>query len=334
MIRRFKIWYNVLNARTNGNQEKQRARSNAQGVKIRSGMRNLKRYMVINDLQRNPHGQRRPQPRQRLPQAFHPEQAGSRERGTIMKIERKIVDPAKGIIQITTSNERWYLKEAENIYIPSVTWICNVGDPKGVEFYKWLASKGWSEAESIKEVAGNKGSKVHKGVEMLLHGETIAYNSMIPNRNGVPEETTSEEYEAILSFAGWFRTLKDFKLICTEQTLFHPKNLYAGTIDLLCEISGKKWLIDLKTSKSVYRSQRMQLSAYAEALGEPVNIGILQLGYQKNKNRYKFTEIEKNFNLFLAAYEIWKDECGDEKPKQSEYPLSITLNLEASNVAW
>ena len=62
-----------------------------------------------------------------------------------MKIERRTVDAERGIVQITTSDSRWYLvqkKDEPERYIPSVTWICSYY-PTGIGFMKWLAEKGW-----------------------------------------------------------------------------------------------------------------------------------------------------------------------------------------------
>jgi len=240
-----------------------------------------------------------------------------------MKIERKKI--SADVVRITTSDERWYWRQEENIYIPSVTWICSVGDPKGIGFYKWLAQKGWDESQAIMELAGNKGSKIHQAVEQLLKGHSVKHDDLFNNRNGNPEEITAEEYEALLSFSKWYDTV-DFKLISAETTLIHPENLYAGTLDIFCDINGEKYIIDIKTSKEIYRSHKMQLSAYKHALkDENIKLAILQLGYHKNKNKYKFTEVDDCFDLFKSAYAYWKDECGNIEPKQKDFPLEISL---------
>src|SRR5436190_9224064 len=95
----------------------------------------------------------------------------------MQKIIRE-VDTKRGICQITVSDERWYLRPVPNAItgvpeyspVPSVTWICGFW-PKGIGFYRWLAEKGWSEAEAIKVAAGDKGSRVHLAIEMILKGE-------------------------------------------------------------------------------------------------------------------------------------------------------------------
>ena len=41
---------------------------------------------------------------------------------------------------------------------------------------------------------------------------------------------------------------------------------YGGTIDLYCELEGKKTIIDFKTSKKFYSSHFIQLGAYIQLL--------------------------------------------------------------------
>src|SRR3990172_10646192 len=101
----------------------------------------------------------------------------------------KIIKVIKGnVMQITTLGERWYARQSEDKktglpifkYYPSVTWICGYY-PKGIPFYKWLADKGWDEAEAIKNAAGDKGSKVHSACQLLDTGIEININDKIIN---------------------------------------------------------------------------------------------------------------------------------------------------------
>jgi hypothetical protein len=54
-------------------------------------------------------------------------------------------------------------------------------------------------------------------------------------------------------------------------------------------------------------------------------LGILQVGYKRNKNGFKFTEVEDQYPLFLATREIWKKETSGQRPLQKDYPLEISL---------
>lgn len=255
-----------------------------------------------------------------------------------MKIEIRVVDKAKSIVQITTPDERWYakpLKAQKDItsmddyqFVPSVTWIAG-HYPKGIAFYKWLADKGWDQAEAIKQAAGNKGSKVHNAIGMYLSGERVKIDDKFLNHDsGQLEELTVEEYDCLVSFVHWYATLKNPKILASEITVFNDIEGYAGTVDCLMEIDNELWLIDFKTSQQIWPEYEIQVSAYKHATlpveGSP-RLGILQIGYRKNGKNYKFTEIKDKYLLFLAAKQIWANETEGEKPKQKDYPLFVEM---------
>ena len=243
------------------------------------------------------------------------------------------VDNEKRIVQVTTVDERWYIKENTDKktglpileYVPSVTWITD-HYPKGTAFYKWLANKGWDEAEALKIAAGDKGSKVHFAICDLIDGKEVKIDSKYMNPTTEEmEELTLEEYECILSFVDWVNEVKP-KIHHRELTVFNNEFGYAGTIDLICGINDKIYIIDFKTSQNIWPSHELQVSAYKHAYREKIDkLAILQLGYKKKKKRYKFTEVDDQFDLFLAAKQIWEKETKGVQPKQKDYPLSIKL---------
>lgn len=242
---------------------------------------------------------------------------------------RQITEDGKSV-QITTVDERWYIQTKENgsiVEYPSVTWIVQ-SYPKGIGYMKWLAQHGWDDAEAIKEAAGDRGHKVHQAITSLLLGNSISMDDTLRNsENGADEEIGLEEYEAIMSFADWFKEAKP-KTIQNELTVFNDEHKYAGTVDYICEMNGERWLIDFKTSANIWPSYELQLSAYAHALPDdlkPKKLAILQVGYGKNRKGFKFTEVEDQFDLFLATHRIWQKEHGNAKPHQKDYPTSISL---------
>jgi hypothetical protein len=146
---------------------------------------------------------------------------------------------------------------------------------------------------------------------------------------GQMEELTVEEYEAIASFVAWYNEVKP-TIISNEITVWSDKHNYAGTVDLVCQIGEDLWIIDIKTSAQVWPEYELQVSAYKHALElekEP-KLAILQVGYKRNRNCYKFTEVEDKFGLFRAAQLIWTNECSTQKPQQKDYPLSLSLHAE------
>ncbi len=241
-----------------------------------------------------------------------------------MKIEVRETKE-NNIIQITTLDERWYMRKSDKVCYPSSTWISSYY-PKGVAFYKWLAEKGWDESIAIKNSAGNRGSKVHQALESYEIKKEIKMDDGFLNRDGKEEELTVEEWEAIISFDAWHKKFKP-KLIKNEHVVWCDEYKYAGTLDRLYEINGEIWLIEFKTSQQIWPEHEIQLSSYFYAADpKPVKMGILQLGYKKNKVGYKFTELENKFELFLNAKKIWENENSEAKPKQKDYPTILTLN--------
>ena len=103
---------------------------------------------------------------------------------------------------------------------------------------------------------------------------------------------------------------------------------FAGTLDLYVRriADGTTGVIDVKTSKEIYPGHIIQVSALAAAKKADWG-GIIQVGYARNKNGYKFTETPLRMDLFEAARTIWAYETEDEKPLQRDYPLELTLGL-------
>lgn len=274
-----------------------------------------------------------------------------------MRKEIRDVDEKRGIVQITIADERWYIKPSKDPVtgipimkeVPSVTWVAG-HYPKSIQFYKWLADKGWNEAEALKNAAGNKGSKVHLALADILAEKEVRIDSKYPNREtGQMEELTLDEIECIKSFLDWKHDIEEdhtFTPIAFEVVVFSDKYNYAGTIDLLCVLTDRKtklskyWLVDFKTGASIWPEYELQVSAYRETIingenpfdglpqGANLGLAILQLGYSRTKLGYKFTEIEPQFDMFLAAQKIWAKETEGVSPKKKDYPIVLSKGKE------
>jgi hypothetical protein len=232
----------------------------------------------------------------------------------MIKESRKIEG---GIVQVTTDDERFYINGED--HYPSVSWVCSKF-PKGIAFYKWLASTGWDESKAIKENAGAKGTNIHKGVEQLLLGCVLEH-----------DEYSVQEWEAINSFVEWYKTT-NFKMLHTEKTIIDTDIGVGGTIDFIAidEATGDLWVIDFKSSQYVWKEYELQISVYGEMVQKlypqhEIRLGVLQLGYSRNKKKYKLTEVKNQYKLFKSVYQIWEDEHGKDKPKQYLLPSQLSL---------
>ena len=164
-----------------------------------------------------------------------------------------------------------------------------------------------------------------------LHaGKTVEINSAYPvGESGQAEELTAEEYEAVLSYAEWFEKVKP-EILGFEYSVWNTTEGYAGTVDLKCRIDGEVWLIDVKSSKDVWPEHELQVSAYKHSEGQEdvQRLAILQVGYARNKvQKFKFTEVEDVYDLFLAAKQIWAKETAGQKPSQKDLPFFVKLDL-------
>ncbi len=264
-----------------------------------------------------------------------------------MKKEIREVNKELGILRITTLNERWYSKPSVDettglpiyTYLPSSTWIASYY-PKGIGFYKWLAEKGWDEAEALKQAAGDKGSKVHYVCSDIDLGKDVGIEDKYLNPStGQEEELTIEEVDCVISYA---KFVDDYKPILLGNELTGFGDGYAGTIDKIFAIGELKpgmrqiWILDIKSGKSIWREHELQISSYShleidyKSLGitdeewKNRKLAILQVGYRLNKNRYKFNEIKDVYEMFKnVAYPIWQMENPNVQPNEKDYPLVI-----------
>lgn len=271
---------------------------------------------------------------------------------------KKIIeDVAQGIKRVTTLDERWYIKSTDNKitglpeyqFAPSLTWIAD-HYPKGIWYYKWLADKGWDEAESIKTAGGTRGSKVHQAIEVLCTGKEVSINDKFVNpETNQPEELSIEEYEALMSWCKWYGDNGNPKTIATEISVVAEVDgiTFGCTIDWIGIINHVITICDWKTGQSLWPSATIQISAISqtipfwpaeileklETLGfaptlEIINLNVVQIGYRKNKAGYKENPMTAQFDLFKHAYAIWKNENPDAKPKQRDYPLILKVDAD------
>jgi len=276
-----------------------------------------------------------------------------------MKRVIRVVDEARGIVQISLPDERWYTREVRaplsknparfsidlgngdvSECVPSVTWITS-HYPMGKAFFEWLKKVG-AEADNIKRAAGDKGSRIHYACAALLSGDVITWDSKFYSElTDSHEYLTPEEFAAVMSFKDWYdngkcprcRKAKCVKVVAFEYVVWNDKLGYAGSVDLKCQRSCDLayGIVDIKSSKAVHEGHRAQISAYRRS--DPDTAGrkgwqaILQVGYTANKTQhYKLTMVpNSDWKLFVTARRIWLEQSAGITPHQKDYPLSIAI---------
>lgn len=137
------------------------------------------------------------------------------------------------------------------------------------------------------EQAALRGTAVHAAAEALDKQGTAQ----------IPEEHLPY-LQAYIAFLQDYRPSWDL----IEQPLYHPRHLYAGTIDRFGAIRGDAALVDIKTTYTVYKPLcRAQLNLYRLLLiarGYPVHrMYILHL---KKDGTYKLIPMPEDEPLALA----------------------------------
>lgn len=236
--------------------------------------------------------------------------------------------------QITLPDSRYYRRNG--MYYPSITYVL-ASYPKGKQFEEWLKNMGRA-ADYVVKKAGEEGTQVHELVEEYLEGKEVSFLNQFNNPQYNPDV-----WMMFLRFVEFWEIYKP-KLIETEVHLFSDEYEVAGTCDLICEIDGKLWLLDVKTSNMMHSTYELQTSIYGqcykECYGKEIDrYGILWLKSSKrtlNKEKMtgkgwevitpKRTQTE-NLEIFKMVKRLFDLEHPEDGPSYTEFPTSVKREL-------
>jgi hypothetical protein len=231
--------------------------------------------------------------------------------------------------QITLPDSRYYRRNGK--FYPSITFVLQIY-PKGKQFENWLKQVGFA-SEYIVKKAAEDGTKVHELAEKYLLGEELSFL----NKHGQPQYD-SDVWQMFLKFVEFWETVKP-KLVETEVHLFSDELQVAGTCDLIVEINGELWLLDIKTSNQIHSTYELQTSVYSQCYKECYDKeiqrqGILWLkstkrGPKKDKMQGKGWEIvesersqEENLEIFKIVKRLFDIENPDAAPVYESFRTS------------
>ena len=180
----------------------------------------------------------------------------------------------RAVVTLVRSNHgRGHSYRRNGRKIPGVTTILGETMPKAA-LIRWAgnttadyAADHWDElaalpiteriaqlrgaADAERDAAARRGTEVHRLAERLALGETVE----------VPEPLAGH-VEAYRKFLGDF----DPEVIAVELVVASSRPRYCGTADLVADMLGEVWLLELKTSRSgIYRESALQSCAYRRA---------------------------------------------------------------------
>jgi hypothetical protein len=250
---------------------------------------------------------------------------------TITKIASKNYRLDLATRQLTFLDSRWYTTEGGG-YVPSVTTILECY-PKSASFYEWLKKNG-EESDTIRDEAGRRGSIVHGLTEQFDNGEEVS----LMDSEGYIGYKLSEwsMFEKYVEFRRRF----PFTILETEMNIVSEILGFAGTLDRVIEFEGRKILVDIKTSNTIYPSYWLQLAAYEKLLSTEAKITVDDVAIlwpnaktltEGKKGTYQGKGYQlifrgedsiKDWNLFQATQKLWQAENGTSKPREMVYQLS------------
>lgn len=148
------------------------------------------------------------------------------------------------------------------------------------------------------------GSQVHQLLEYYVKAKID--NTELPT----DKDYDNEVKLCYRSFLIWEAHYKPV-WIASEMTVYNTELGYAGTLDAVCMIDEKIYVIDFKTDKQISDTYPMQISAYKEAynlmldqLNSPLSRashqGILRL--PKNGDSFEWVDYSEEYEKSLCAF--------------------------------
>lgn len=253
------------------------------------------------------------------------------------------------IKQINLFDERFYQIDSKNVF--NVTgWL--EAFPKGFGFKEWLMNT--KDPDAIRDEAAQRGSDVHKLIELTLLGNTVKWEE---------HQTNLEVWERFLGWCNFWKDLQtdpketlklkngkkkikniEMKEDFTEFITYDLDYEYAGTVDKMIKIIFEDEtfvfaILDWKTGKNIYDTAYIQVATYMQSVKKQYNLEellgfIVQPGLALNKSGYRVYPIEdpeEEFGIFIATQKLYKRAFGEPKPRYKIYPIEVNLDFIKNN---
>lgn len=158
-----------------------------------------------------------------------------------------------------------------------------------------LLEEAKKEHYLVKRRAGAEGTEAHEWISGFVGG---VVNELPENDNVV---------NAIQAFLKW-RNKENITSIASEKIVFSQTYNFAGILDELILWNDKKYIVDYKTSKSIYKSFEAQLAgyqlAYEEMTGDKID-GRIIIHLCKETGKFKIKILTNNDrSAFLSALNL------------------------------
>lgn len=141
--------------------------------------------------------------------------------------------------------------------VAGVTTLLGMGTPVEQGLLEYFKRTDKETQEDILTDAQERGSNVHHAIERLLLGDEVISENLRRKR----------EKLGIAAFVDFFETMQPTDVISEQVIAYINGDIkFAGTLDMIATINGKRILIDFKTSTATSRKNELQVEAYKAAV--------------------------------------------------------------------
>lgn len=201
-------------------------------------------------------------------------------------------------------------RNADGKRLKGVTTILNVLNKPALVGWAYKQGKDNLPLYESRDKAANAGTLAHSFIEHHLKGLPE------PSRDGLPKDVIDKAESCFLAFLDWERA-HQFGMVQSELSLVSEIYQYGGTIDIGA-IVNELGIVDIKTSKGVYFTMQVQISAYGNLWNEhfpdrPIKgYHLLRLGDQGDFAHHYWPNLDKEWEVFKACLTIQRilDETG------------------------
>jgi hypothetical protein len=197
-------------------------------------------------------------------------------------------------------NKHFDYYDYKGIGVPRATHILNQCINK--EFLiAWAAKIGYKQYYYEKDKATTIGSRTHELIEDFLM--TGKFNDKIFYK--VAPSIKKNVSIAFNNFKEWMNTLANkgyflSDIIAMEKQITCP--YFGGTVDCICRINGRVYIVDFKTSKKISPEYLLQVcaymwicnSGYVENMPRIDGVGIIRVD---KESRHKFEDVFLNYEI-------------------------------------
>lgn len=155
-------------------------------------------------------------------------------------------------------------KNAKGKRLASVTTILKQLGWSTNALMLWQARlfRAGKDPDKVKDEAADIGTVCHEMIEHYIYGQ----DEYTPPEN-TDQDTVITAAKGLKDYIAWSEA-EGVEYLESEIRLVSEEYQYGGTADAIIKYHGKTYLIDFKTSKSLYDTYPVQLAAYRNAIHE------------------------------------------------------------------